>query len=82
MKSFEISARTVSSTNSLPELVTDENTLNMGVDYALTDKQVKEIGTLVAGRLGIKVLAGQMIAHRSWVSSKPDKWVRHLTLGK
>jgi len=45
MKSFEISARTVSSTNSLPELVTDENTLNMGVDYALTDKQVVEVIT-------------------------------------
>ena len=68
--------------NSLPELVTDEKTLSMGFDFALTDEQVDEIGAQVAGHLGIEVLEDQMIAHRCWVSSKPDKWVRHLTLGK
>ena len=52
----------------------------MGFDFALTGVQVQEIGTLVAGHLGIEVLEYQMIAHRSCVSSKPDKWVRHLTL--
>ena len=53
----------------------------MGFDFALTDEQVDEIGAQVAGHLGIEVLEDQMIAHRCWVSSKPDKWVRHLTLG-
>jgi hypothetical protein len=53
----------------------------MGFDFPLTDQQVEEIGKLVAGHLGIDILEDQMIAHRSWVSSKPDKWVRHLTLG-
>lgn len=80
MKSFEIQPPSEPE-KVFPELVTDENTLSMGFDYALTDEQVKEIGDLVAAHLGIAVLEDQMIAHRSWVSSKPDKWVRHLTLG-
>ena len=81
MKSFEIPARTVRNNDPLPEIVTDEKTLSMGFDFALTDEQVAEIGALVAGHLGIEILEDQMIAHRSWVSSKPDKWVRHLTMG-
>ena len=66
----------------LPDLVTDEKTHSMGFDFALTDGQIEEIGALVATHLGIEVLEDQMIAHRSWVSSKPYNWVRHLTLGK
>ena len=81
MKSFEILPPS-SPDDSLPKLVTDEKTLSMGFDFALTDEQIEEIGALVATHLGIEVLEDQMIAHRSWVSSKPDKWVRHLTLGK
>ena len=80
MKSFEILASTAPD-DSLPELVTDEKTLSMGFDFALTDEQIEEIGALVAAHLGVEVLEDQMVAHRSWVSSKPDKWVRHLTLG-
>ena len=71
-----------SPTNVFQEPITDEKTLSMGFDFALTDQQVEEIGKLVAAHLGIDILEDQMIAHRSWVSSKPDKWVRHLTLGK
>ena len=82
MKSFEIPPRTVRNNDPLPEIVTDEKTLSMGFDFALTDEQVAEIGALAAVHLGIEILEDQMIAHRSWVSSKPDKWVRHLTLGK
>jgi hypothetical protein len=81
IKSFEIHPPS-SPDDSLPELVTDEKTVSMGFDFALTDEQIEEIGALVAAHLGIEVLEDQMIAHRSWVSSKPDKWVRHLTLGK
>ena len=64
-----------------PDPVTDERTLSLGFDFSLSDKQVEEIGHLVAAHLGVEVLEDQMIAQRSWVSSKPDKWVRHLTLG-
>jgi hypothetical protein len=81
MKSFEILPPS-SPTTAYQEPVTDEKTLSMGFDFALTDQQVEEIGKLVASHLGIDILEDQMIAHRSWVSSKPDKWVRHLTLGK
>jgi hypothetical protein len=79
MKNFEILA-TSDPDDSFPKLVTDEKTLSMGFDFALTDVQVQEIGTLVASHLGIEVLEYQMISHRSCVSSKPDKWARHLTL--
>ena len=80
MKSFEIQPPS-SPDDSLPELVTDEKTLSIGFDFVLTDEQIEEIGALVAAHLGIEVLEDQMVAQRSWVSSKPDKWVRHLTLG-
>jgi hypothetical protein len=80
MKSFEVLASS-GPDDVLPDLVTDENTLSMGFDFPLTDEQIEEIGAQVAAHLGIEVLEDQMIAHRSWVSSKPDKWVRHLTLG-
>ena len=80
MKSFEILGSS-GPDDVLPALVTDEKTLSMGFDFALTDEQVEEIGALVAAHLGVEVLEDQMVAHRSWVSSKPDKWVRHLTLG-
>ena len=80
MKSFEILPPS-SPTNVFQEPITDEKTLSMGFDFPLTDQQVEEIGKLVAAHLGIDILEDQMIAHRSWVSSKPDKWVRHLTLG-
>ena len=81
MKSFEVQASS-GPDDALPDLVTDEKTLSMGFDFALTDEQIEEIGALVAAHLGIEVLEDQMIAHRSWVSTNPDKWVRHLTLGK
>jgi hypothetical protein len=81
MKSFEVLPLSTPD-DALPDLVTDEKTLSMGFDFALTDEQIEEIVALVAAHLGIEVLEDQMIAHRSWVSSKPDKWVRHLTLGK
>ena len=80
MKSFEVLPLSTPD-DVLPDLVTDEKTLSMGFDFALTDKQIEEIGALVAAHLGIEVLEDQMIAHRSWVSSKPYKWVRHLTPG-
>jgi len=80
MKSFEIQPH-LSPNGSLPELDTDEKTLCLGFDFALTDEQVEEIGTPIAAHFGIEILEDQMIAHQSWVRSKPDKRVRHLTLG-
>ena len=74
MKSFEILPPS-SPNDSLPKIVTDEKTLSMGFDFALMDEQIEQIGALVAAHLGIEALEEQMIAHRSWVSSKPDKWV-------
>jgi hypothetical protein len=80
MKSFKIMES--SGHTEFKELITDEKTLSMSFDFALTDEQVEEIGNIVARHLGLEVLEDQMIAHRSWDSSKPDNWVRHLTLGK
>ena len=73
MKSFEILAPS-SPSNVFQEPITDEKTLSMGFDFALTDQQVEEIGKLVAGHLGIDILEDQMIAHLPHVDLTHMQW--------
>lgn len=62
MKSFEILAPS-GPDDVLPALVTDEKTLSMGFNFALTNEHIEGIGILVAAHHGIEVLEDQMIAH-------------------